>query len=63
MLDMVAVLMFGCHGSARDESRACLGRGGARSPALRVRGVGLDPSSSVAAVGGEGSGALHDPIF
>ena len=45
MLGMVAVLVLGLgfQGSARDESRAYLGRGGARSRALRVRGVRLDP--------------------
>jgi len=62
---MVALLALGCTGSAQDESRAYLGRGGARSRALRVRGVGLDPvvrrGGGDDRRGGERR-ALHDPI-
>ena len=66
MLGMVALLVLGCLGSARDESRAHLRRWGARSRALRVRGVGLGPIVRRGGGGGRRGGerrALHDPIF
>ena len=62
MLGMVDLLVLGCPGSARDESRAYLGRGGALSRALRMRGFEHDPivcrgGGGGGAAGEEGSGA------
>ena len=57
---VLLVLVFGSLGSARDESHAHLGRGGALSWALRVREASSMARSSVAAgvaAGEEGSGA------
>ena len=65
MLAMLGLVVCGCPGVARDESRAHLGRGSALSRALRVRGVGHGPIVRRGGGGGRGGGerrALHDPI-
>ena len=58
-------LVLGCPGSARDGSRAYLGRRGALTRALRVRGVEHGPIVRRGVGGGRRGGerrALHDPI-
>ena len=65
MLSMVSLLVFGCQGTARAASHAHLGRWGALSRALRVRGVEHGPIVRRGGGGGRRGGerrALHDPI-
>ena len=65
MLGMVSLLACGCPGTARVAPRAHLGRWGALSWALRVRGVEHGPIIRRGGWGGRRGGerrALHDPI-
>ena len=65
MLGMVSLLVYGCQGTARAAPHAHLGRWGALSRALWVRGVEHGPIVCRGGCGGRRGGerrALHDPI-